>query len=356
MSSAIAVIDPYCLTPYTLGSLEAGVLSGAESIAMRVAKAHGRNFRFHFYQNGRTDIDRDVCGFYRPLGSLKADDLAGVQAIAVVSSWKSALKARKLNAHAPIFLRLHSNPGRHNRRMGEALADAGIEIVCVSHAHARHVREFLSAENERLPKITTIYNPVDDHLAPDDTPRDVNRLFFPGAPLRGISEVLAKFELLRQQRPELKLDIAEDGNKIWPDGAPPAGVTFLGRLDHDEMIDRMRRSLCVFYPQTRFFEPFALQLAEANAVGTPVLADEGLAVNMEILGGESQCVDTGDIDAIVNRLDAWRAALPKVSAAPHYRISHVAELWRQKLTGVLQPPLGGANAAPDAAAAAPVFR
>ncbi|MCD1635573.1 glycosyltransferase family 4 protein [Martelella mediterranea] len=355
MSSAIAVIDPYCLTPYTLGSLEAGALSGAESIAMRVAKAHGRNFRFHFYQNGRIDIDRDACGFYRPLGSLKADDLGGVQAIAVISSWKSALKARKLNAHAPIFLRLHSNPGRHNRRMGEALADADIEIVCVSHAHARHVSEFLSAENDRLPKITTVYNPVDDHLAPDNTRRDVNRLFFPGAPLRGISEVLAKFELVRQQRPELKLDIAEDGNKIWPDGAPPVGVTFLGRLDHGEMIDRMRRSLCVFYPQTRFFEPFGLPLAEANAVGTPVLADEGLAVNHEILGGDGQCVDTGDIAAIVSRLDAWRETPPKVTAAPHYRISHIAELWRQKLTGSLQSPQGG-PVPMDAAAAAPASR
>lgn len=352
MSSAIAIIDPYCLSPYTLGALEAGTLSGAESVVMRVARAHGKNFRFHFYQNGRTDIDRDSCGLYRPIGLMRADDLAGVQAIAVISSWKSALKARKLNPHCPIFLRLHANPGRHNRRMGEALAEADIEIVCVSQAHALHVSEFLSAENSRLPKISTIYNPVDDNLVPDGTPRDPDRLFFPGTPLKGISEILGKFELLRRERPDLKLDIGEAGNMVWPDGKTPAGVTFLGRLDHAEVIDRMRRSLCVFYPQTRYHEPFSLPLAEANAVGTPVLADEGLTVNHEILGDGGQCIDTGNITAVANRLDRWRRALPEVTVAPQFRLSQVAAIWRKKLADQHEPPRGGATAAMDAAALA----
>ncbi|WP_180899384.1 glycosyltransferase [Martelella soudanensis] len=353
MTAAIAIIDPYCLSPYTLGTLEAGTLSGAESVAMRVARAHGKKFRFHFYQNGRIDIDRDSCGFYRPIGSMRADDLAGVQAIAVISSWKSALKARKLNPHCPIFLRLHSNPGRHNRRMGEALAEADIEIVCVSNVHARHVRDFLSAENRTLPKISTIYNPVDDDLVPDATPRDMSRLFFPGTPLKGLSEIIEKFELLRRERPDLKLDICEAGDIVWPDSRAPAGVTFLGRLDHRRMIERMRRSLCVFYPQTRHCLPFSLPLAEANAVGTPVLADERLATNHEILGG-GQCIDTSDIAAMAGRLDQWRKAPPEIAAAPQFRISHIAGLWRNKLAGRREQlqSQGNATAAMDVAAPA----
>ena len=238
------------LTPYTLGTLETGMLSGAESVAMRLAKANSKNFRFHFYQNGRTDIDRDSCGLYRPIESLRADDLKGVSAVTVISSWKAALKARKMNCDCPIFLRLHANPGRHNRRMGEALAEANIEIVCVSHAHARHVRAFLTAENAVLPSISVIYNPVDDDLFPDDTQRDADRLFFPGTPLKGLSETLGKFERLRRERPALQLDVAESGNLVWPEGGCPQGVNFLGRLDHRSVIERMRRSLCVFYPQT----------------------------------------------------------------------------------------------------------
>ncbi|WP_174804258.1 glycosyltransferase family 4 protein [Martelella limonii] len=333
MSSAIAVIDPYCLTPYTLSALESGALSGAEAISMRVARIQGSNFRFHFYQNGRNDIDRDSCGFYRPIEAMRADDLAGVQAIVVISSWKAALKARRLNPHCPIMLRLHSNPGRHNRRMGNALADADIEIVCVSKSHARHVREFLSAENERLPKISSIYNPVDDTLLPNATQRDRNRMFFPGTPLKGMSEVLTKFELLRQALPELRLDIAEAGNMIWPDGKPPAGVTFLGRLEDDEMIDQMRRSLCIFYPQTRYQEPFGLPLAEANAVGTPVIADEALDINREILGAGGQCIDTSNLPALAGKIEEWQKALPVLPVSPQFRLSAIAAIWARKLTG-----------------------
>ena len=353
MSSAIAVIDPYCLTPYTLSALESGALSGAEAISMRVARAHGANFRFHFYQNGRTDIDRDACGFYRPIDAMRADDLGGVQAIVVISSWKAALKARKLNPHCPILLRLHSNPGRHNRRMGDALAEADIEIVCVSKSHARHVREFLSAENDRLPKISSIYNPVDDDLLPDATPRDMNRMFFPGTPLKGMSEILTKFELLRKARPDLRLDIAEAGNMIWPDGTPPAGVTFLGRLDDDEMNDRMRRSLCLFYPQTRYQEPFGLPLAKANAVGTPVLADESLDVNREILGAGGQCVDTSNIRTIAEKIDEWRKALPDIPVSPQFRLSSVASAWARKLTGQTEPHAFASDGAAGIDIAAP---
>lgn len=356
MSSAIAIIDPYCLTPYTLGTLETGVLGGAESVVMRIARANSKSFRFHFYQNGRIDIDRDSCGFYRPIDAIRADDLKGVAAIAVISSWKSALKVRKLNPHCPIFLRLHANPGRHNRRMGAALAAANIEIVCVSQAHARYVRAFLSAENPVLPAISAIYNPVDDNLFPDDTPRNRDRLFFPGTPLKGISETLEKFALLRRERPELQLDVAESANLVWPDGRSPEGVNFLGRLDRGALVETMRRSLCIFYPQTRFDAPFGLQLAEANAVGTPVLADASLDINREILGTAGQCIDTGDTARIAARIDQWRIALPEIPVSPQLRLSRIAEAWRKKLTGESGPkipPLERSGGMDAAAAASP---
>ncbi|TNB49743.1 glycosyltransferase family 4 protein [Martelella lutilitoris] len=358
MSSAIAIIDPFCLTPSTTAAADADQVGGTEAVVLKVARALCADFRFHFYQNGRLDMDRDRYGLYRPLDAVSAANLSGVTGIIVINSWKAALKARRLNPDCPIFLWSHTHPGRHNRRMGEALAEAQIEIVCTSKAHAAHVTQFLAPENRRLPKICWIHSPVDDDLVADGTPRDRDRLFFPGMPMKGITEVLAKFAEIRKDRPELSLDIAEPGNLAWPDGRAPQGVNFLGRLSHSALIARMRRSLCVFYPQTRTHDTTSLLLAEANAVGTPVIAQRGLGANDEIVGTFGQVFDTDDLKALGERIDIWRLAPPIVDVLPTLRMKAVAGEWRAKLgvaegkkthpPGVIPPGLAARPAAaPD---------
>ncbi|PRX08294.1 UNVERIFIED_ORG: hypothetical protein BCL66_11154 [Martelella mediterranea] len=331
VSSAIAIIDPFCLTPSTTKALDTEQVGGTEAVVLRVVQALSDSFHFHFYQNGRLDMDRDDCGLYRPLDTVSAANLAGVNSIIVINSWKTALKARKLNANCPVYLWSHAHPGRHNRRMGEALADAGIEIICASRAHADHVTRFLVPENRRLPKIGWIYSPVEDDLVADNTPRDNDRLLFPGMPLRGISEILATFNAVRQDRPTLQLDIAEPAGPVWSGSFPPAGVNFLGRLSRSAMIDRMRRSLCVFYPQTRHDDPFNMLLAEANAVGTPVIAQKGLGAHDEIAGTAGQTLDTNDLKAVGERLDMWRLAQPAIDVPPALRMTAVAAAWHEKL-------------------------
>ncbi|AMM86262.1 glycosyltransferase family 4 protein [Martelella sp. AD-3] len=358
MSSAIAIIDPFCLTPATITASTNDRVGGTEAVVLKVARALCDDFRFHFYQNGRLDMDRDDCGLYRPLDAVSAANLAGVTGIIVINSWKAALKARRLNPGCPIFLWSHTHPGRHNRRMGEALAEAQIEIVCTSQAHAAHVTQFLAPENRRLPKIGCIYSPVDDDLVADDTPRDRDRLFFPGMPLKGISEVLAKFAEIRKSRPDLKLDIAEPGSLAWPEEGGLEGVNFLGRLSRAALIARMRRSLCVFYPQTRNDDASGLLLAEANAVGTPVIVQRGLGANEEIVGTLGQVFDTDDLKALGERIDMWRLAPPMVNVRPALRMRAVAGEWRAKLgarqegkphpPGVVPPGLAAtAAAAPE---------
>nr|WP_272213391.1 hypothetical protein [Marinicella sp. W31]MDC2879344.1 hypothetical protein [Marinicella sp. W31] len=331
MSSAVAIIDPFCLTSCTVTALDGYAAGETETAVLRVARALSGSLRFHFYQNGRTIMDRDRYGLYRPLDAVNGDNVAGVAGIIVINSWKAALRARKLNRDCPIFLWLHRNPGRHNRRMGEALADAGIKIICVSRTHAEGVTAFLQPENRWLPEIGWIYSPVDDDLVADDTPRDPDRLFYPGMPLKGMPEVLAKFEAVRRDRPALRLDIAEPAGLVWPGDRIPSGVNFLGRLPRTAMIGRMRRSLCVFYPQTRCGGPFSQLLAEANAIGTPVLFHKGVGVNDEIAGVSGQAIDSNELDAVGARLDLWRLSPPIVDIPAPFRMQHVALAWKEML-------------------------
>ncbi|AJY45630.1 glycosyltransferase [Martelella endophytica] len=330
MTSAVAVIDPVCLSPYEFAYLDEE--TGTEAAILRLAGALSNDCRFQFYQAGRTDVTRDAGGLYRPLDMLKVEDLTSVSNVIVVSSWKTALKVSKLGPGCPVFLWMHSPPGRHNRRMGDALAAAGIEIVCASESLAKHVHAFLADANDKLPAISSIPDPVADELKPDTTPRDIDRLFFPGAPHKGLSEALVKFAALRRTRPTLRLEVAEHDNLVWPENTVPDGVHFLGKLSDKARIEIMRSSLCVFHPQSRFAETSGLTLAEANAVGTPVLAHAGLGSNDEILLTPGQCVDTNDLSAVGARIDDWRRDFPAIATAPGHRLSEVAAAWKRKLT------------------------
>lgn len=259
--------------------------------------------------------------------------------IIVVNRWKVALKLRKVNPDTPIFLWLHTYPGRHNRKMGVALKEAAIAVICVSITHARLLSEFLGPFD--LPRISAIYNPIADQLVPDDTRCDPDTLLYASSPHKGLAEVFAQFSDLRETIPELTMAVADPGYLRWETGPAPDGVTFLGALSHSELVQHMRRSLCLFYPQTTFAETFGLVLAEANAVGTPVLVYADLGANDEIVSGADQKIDGRDPAQILSRIETWRQASPEVDTNPAFRLSNVAQRWSELLLDAIamQAPL-----------------
>ncbi|MDF1728358.1 MAG: glycosyltransferase, partial [Sulfitobacter sp.] len=253
----------------------------------------------------------------------------------VVNRWKVALKLRKLFPDVPIFLWLHVFPGRHNRRMGAALKKAGITLVCVSRSHANAVQAFCGPDCR--PNITAIYNPIADDLRPDPTPRDTGRLLFASSPHKGLKQVFEQFAALRKTLPDMTLAVADPGYLRWETGPAPEGVVFLGSLPHSALLHQMRRSLCLFYPQTSFAETFGLVLAEANATGTPALIHAGLGANDEIVSGAEQLIDGNDAAQILARITEWRARLPRVSANAQFRLSSVQRAWVRTLTKAVSP-------------------
>ncbi|MGK7650976.1 glycosyltransferase [Roseovarius sp. B08] len=301
---------------------------------LRVAKALGSRFAITHYQNGRDDRRLSEAGELRPIQDLDAAKEPAT--LIVINRWKVAIKLRRQHPDTPVFLWLHVYPGRHNRKMGAALKAADITVICVSNTHARELAAFLGADN--APRIRVICNPIDDALRPDDTPRNRDRLLFASSPHKGLGEVFEQFATLRDALPTLTLAVADPGYLRWDTGPVPRGVVFMGSLSHRSLIRQMRRALCLFYPQTTFAETFGLVLAEANAIGTPVVVHGELGANAEIVADADQRVDGHDPAQILARIRAWRDAPPQVTANPAFRLSKVARDWTRLLDSVPTRP------------------
>jgi len=329
----VAIVDPCCAAGYDLPDLETGGLGGTEATVLRVACALGVRFDITHFQNGRSHRHLSRSGQLRPLKDLTNAKCPA--ALIVINRWKVAIKLRKQYPDTPIYLWLHVYPGRHNRKMGLALKVADITVICVSRTHAKEFESFLGADE--APRIRTIYNPLDDTLQSDTTPRHPDRLLFASSPHKGLAEVFDQFATLRRTLPELTLVVADPGYLRWDTGPVPDSVVFLGSLSHDALIRQMRRALCLFYPQTTFAETFGLVLAEANAVGTPVLVHAGLGANSEIVADADQQVDGRDPAQILARIQSWRRSAPQINANPDFRLSTVVQQWE----GLLQRAAAG---------------
>ncbi len=323
----VAIVDPCSAAGYDLPDLEIGGLGGTEATVLRVAAALRSGFNISHFQRGRTCKQWSTAGWLSGLDDI--EDTDDLDVLVVINRWKVAVKLRKRYPELPIFLWLHVYPGRHNRKMGAALKSADVTVICVSNTHAEELKSFLGPDN--TPDLRVIYNPLDDDLGPDDTPRHPEMLLFASSPHKGLREVFGQFSTLREHIPKLTLAIADPGYLSWDTGPEPDGVVFLGSLSHAALICQMRRALCLFFPQTSFAETFGLVLAEANAVGTPVLVHAGLGANDEIVADTVQRVDGHDPAQILARIETWRRTPLQTTANPAFRLQKVAQEWAQVL-------------------------
>ncbi|PWK58814.1 glycosyl transferase family 1 [Silicimonas algicola] len=321
----VAILDPNAPRPYTTDPASLIGLGGTEMTIADVAHGLARDVRLEIHQAART-ASSCISGVWFTPYAWKAKVRA--ETIVVINSWKAAVACRKVNPDARMLLWLHNVPGRHNRRMGEALREADVTIVCVSASHARSLRAFLGRS---APKITHVYNPIPDDLRPLGLSHDPDLLFFASAPHKGLCEVFQNFRAVRDAFPTMTLAVADPAYMRWDCGPVPDGVRMVGRQDKARLWEVMERSLCLFCPQTTFAETFGIVLAEANAVGCPVLTHGGLGANDEVVSSRQQCIDCTDMDAMIATIGRWRESRPKVSGRSDFRLSSVLEDWRTLL-------------------------
>lgn len=359
---SVLFFDPACQKPYSARSLEQGALGGTEATVIRVAEALDARVMQH---------NRSIAeGRYLPAErSGRADHLIVL---------RDPRPLREICAGYPgarVYLWLHDlvRPGsKRGRRLAAAraaLAELDATLVCVSDFQRRQAEAILLGPRPGTPiKVVTIYNAVDDALAPDGSAIDHDKLVFFSSPNKGLAFTLDAFQAAHREIPALRLRVGSPGYKSLRrahiervDGRVD-GVEWLGPLAPARILAEVRSALCVFYPNFVLPETFGLVLAEAKAVGTPVLthdcgaAAEVLADPRQVLpitfaqrlyerssrlapsGLRPAVASVGDRLGVfapyVERVRAWRdGERPLVGPDPRFRLQAIAARWRALLAG-----------------------
>lgn len=230
--------------------------------------------------------------------------------------------------NAKHFLWLHDVvSGDYQKHLQHHLNGHKGTIVTVSDYHHTNVistlQDMLKDGNLRVKRV---YNPLADYCVKEPVEIDRYKLVYFSSPHKGLDYVLKLHQYLRNIEPKFHLFLANPGYYANKDTLTE-GVTNLGILKHKEVVDQVRTSLCVFYPNTSFPETFGLVYAEADAVGTPVLTHP-IGAAREVLFHPHEVMDCRDYRAVVNRVIAWsNGDRPIVTGKKEFRLDSVVNEW-----------------------------
>ena len=351
MSSTL-FFDPVCQQPYDSRTLLQQAMGGTEATVIRVADALDALVA----QHNRTE----TYGRYRV-----PEKDPGIKSVVINRDSRAIRQVRELYPNARVYLWLHDQFKPGSKRAGwlastaDLMRELTVSVVCVSDTQRRNVDAALRAMRMESLSTYTIYNPIEDGLAPDGSPVDTNKLVFFSSPNKGLKFTLDAFRHLRRRMPELRLVVGNPGYKIRK-SVLIEGVEYLGPQPQARMHTQVRTALCTFFPNFVIPETYGLVFAESNAMGTPVLTyDCGSAV--EVIGDRAQILPVtladrvyerllshvspgwragparvaasmGLFDAFAERVSAWRnGGRPSVGPNPRFRLSAVVERWRELL-------------------------
>lgn len=318
----ILFIDPVCPRPYAPDHFEG--VGGTEQTVVRVAEAlsHTRMFSVWCEQRQRTETQPGNVWYAPPNACTQADY------VVCLRDPSSMLEARRRFPNAKIYLWAHDlapiNYGSTLPYFHDAKCAANL---VVSNFHKTQTVDRLipwGYEGEFPTRV--VYNPIADDLLPDNTPYDRNKLMWASSPHKGLDYALTLFRSLRDFNPDFKMHVANPGY-IPSSQTEDTGVVVLGALSHREVINHLRQSLCLFYPNVVFPETYGLVFAEADAVGTPVLTHSHGAAH-EICQHPYEVTDCRDPKKVIDRVMSWwEGGRPHVKANPKFRMSEVLKSW-----------------------------
>lgn len=330
-------IDTCAPSEYSDITLKNKPLGGTEGTCIRVAEGLAKTGEYRVYvaQEKRKGVYDSAAGVtYLPIDCLR--EFVRRPEFIVCLRDPGALKlARQVSKDARVYLWLHDFNQNEVARSVQDLYK--VTVICVSDYHKTQVVEAFrrnpDASYSAQVVVKRIYNPVADELQPDSTPVDRNKLVWLSSPHKGLDYAISLFRDVSRVSGCLRLFVGNPG--YLPDSELSSGTTdnlvFLGSLPHSDIIYHVRNSLAVFYPNCVFPETFGLVLAEANAVGTPVLTSH-LGAAPEVLSpAYSQCLDVKNKQAVISRILAWQKDRPAVSCKPAFRLTAVIEAWKEVL-------------------------
>jgi len=333
-------------SPYSLSTLKTQATGGSESTLIKIATELAKSHTVYINQINldQTFQDQQV-NFITNEVMKKLAEQNVIDVCIIMRKIKQLNFFIKLFKKSRILLWAHDFLPVKSIFYNNKIIKNSCRVIAVSLTHQGHCAASIRNEFKRISSknswvkpadwpVSFVYNPVSDSLKPDDTPVDFNKLVFFSSPHKGLPQVLEHFQAAREKIPTLRILIANPGYRSQAGKKAPKleqqlkmpGVELIGCLPQHEIIQHVRSALCVFYPQSVFPETFGLVYAEANAVGTPVLAhDFGSA--SELLD-QSQLVDAKNQKQVVDKLIAWhQGARPVVQLDIKFRLSKVVEQW-----------------------------
>jgi glycosyltransferase involved in cell wall biosynthesis len=178
------------------------------------------------------------------------------------------------------------------RRFAYRAAATGSELVVTISEHAKEtIIERLGVPAER---VRVIYLGIDHERLRPGTERREPTLLYPANawPHKNHGRLFQAFDLIRPERPELRLILTGSGLESLP---PHEGVEIRGHVARDELIHLYRTAQALVFPS--LYEGFGLPPLEAMACGCPVAASNTAALP-EILGDACRYFDPTDPEDI----------------------------------------------------------
>lgn len=349
----ILFVDAKSSENYDFKYMESHSLGGTESTTLRIARELAREHQVYLSQINRTErYEEEGVTFIHSIESLSPS--AFKPDIIVILRKYRLLKDYSLKyPEAKMFVWVHNFQNAEILSKRHWIAKTNARIICVSQCHRDHIDHILNGALSwvcrlltlqfKKTQLTYIYNPVDSAFTPTPDDYDANKLLFLSTANKGLKEALTHFKELLRKAPGYHLYIAGTPKEqitkldLARELIQSQSITILGRIPKKEVIDHLRESFCVFYPQHVHPETFGLVYIEANCVGTPVLAHPFGSTD-EVIGNREQLVDAKDSEAVVEKILKWKQeGRPEVSCQKQFQLPTVIEKWKETL-GLPQSP------------------
>ena len=176
---------------------------------------------------------------------------------------------------------------------------AASRVIAVSEFTRRELVDLLGTPPDT---ITVVPNAVEDVFSPEGPAAEGDYVLAVGTlePRKNLERIAAAVD------GELRVV----GARGWGSVRPPGNVTFLGRVDDDELARLYRGARCLVYAS--LYEGFGIPVAEALACGCPVVTSEGTP--MAELAPDAALVDPTSVESIREGIARAVRVQPRVVA------------------------------------------
>lgn len=301
----ILFIDMCCSEPYNDASLERGIGGSEASVIRLTAALRAAGHTTVVVQHNR---DARSGRFARSIPDIEFDH------IVVLRDPFAVENVRKLFPEIPITLWVHDSAAPHAWGSRIVIVVEHKPYIVVPSAYQRSrmsdiARMFTGKhyieKDEVDDLIRAIPNIVDANIEFSKTSVvNINKVLYASDPARGLARAIIATKLARDRgRPDLKLHVCRPSYcaPLDIDEDEEQYVVDLGVLPHAGVLAEMATSMCLLYPNNSVPECFGLVMAEANAVGCPVIAHDIGAAREVLLPAEPQLVSEA-MGPLVERL------------------------------------------------------